>query len=556
MVETEHELAAVASALIGDHVWFSVPDRWRVRRARTIPAPTLSDIREAIRAGEDPLGEAFCRIRSPQQRRGHGATYTPKPIVDAMIAWAAETDRVPQRIVDPGAGSGRFLIAASRAFPKAELIAVEVDPLAALMTHANAAILGFAERLVVKLVDYRELTLPMTSGTTLFVGNPPYVRHHDINRRWKAWYGAVARSFGIPASRLAGLHLHFFLKTRQLARPGDYGVFITAAEWLDVNYGLVLRRMLADGLGGTAVHVIDPKALPFPGTFATGAITCFRVGRRPNQLTVRIVDSLEKLAPLSQGSGIAWRELELASRWSPLLRGGPEPRHGDIELGEIFSVHRGQVTGCNAVWIAGPEAANLPARYLFPAVTKARELLTTGEVLATARALKKVVDLPLDLDEMTAVERAQIDEFLAWARRMKAHQSFIATHRRAWWSVGLKHPAAILCTYMARRAPAFVLNRVGARHLNIAHGLYPRGPLSDGDLQAILAYLRLHTGTAGGRVYAGGLVKFEPKELERIRLPRLEDIHGQLAEEKSIAEALVARRAASRRPDSDAWVSE
>ncbi len=556
MIETEHELAAVAGALIGDYVWVSAPGRQRVPRTRTISARELSAIREAIRAGEDPLGEAFCRIRSPQERRSRGATYTPKLIVDAMVGWAVETAKTPQRIVDPGSGSGRFLAAAARVFAKAELLAVEVDPLAALMTRANAAVLGFAGRLSIKLVDYRALSLPTISGPTLFIGNPPYVRHHDIEPRWKEWFGEAARSFGLTASRLAGLHVHFFLKTRQLARPGDFGAFITAAEWLDVNYGSVLRRMLADGLGGTALHVIDPKALPFSGAFTTGAITCFRVGRRPDQFTMRSVDSLEKLAPLSQGVGIAWSKLECAPRWSPLLRQTPGPRQGDIELGELFRVHRGQVTGCNAVWIAGPEAASLPARYLFPAVTKARELLAAGDTLAQATHLRKVVDLPVELDELTARERDRVDEFLAWARRMKAHRSFIATHRRAWWSVGLKRPAAILCTYMARRAPAFVLNRTGARHLNIAHGLYPREPFAEPDLLAILSYLRRHTSTAGGRVYAGGLVKFEPKELERIRLPRLEDIHGYIAEEKGVRETVVARRPASRRRHGEGRVSK
>ncbi len=68
--------------------------------------------------------------------------------------------------------------------------------------------------------------------------------------------------------------------------------------------------------------------------------------------------------------------------------------------------------------------------------------------------------------------------------------------------------------------------RPSARHINIAHGLYPREPLSEAAIAAILAYLRGHTSTAGGRIYAGGLVKFEPKELERLLLPRLEDIHG------------------------------
>jgi hypothetical protein len=79
---------------------------------------------------------------------------------------------------------------------------------------------------------------------------------------------------------------------------------------------------------------------------------------------------------------------------------------------------------------------------------------------------------------------------------------------------------------MARQAPAFVLNTAKARHINIAHGLYPRNPLSENTLAAILVWLRQHVGTSGGRTYAGGLVKFEPKELERIPIPSLEDIHA------------------------------
>jgi hypothetical protein len=540
MIATERDLAAVAGALIGKKICLSAAERHLVPRTQIVPARELKTIREAIRAGKDPLGEAFCRIRSSEERRNSGATYTPKPIIDAMITWAAATDPAPQRIVDPGSGSGRFLSAAAEVFPKADLIAVEIDPLATLMTRANAAVLGYAQRLTVQLVDYRDLTLPAINGSTLFIGNPPYVRHHDIKAEWKIWFGKTARSFGFTASGLAGLHVHFFLKTRQLARPGDFGAFITAAEWLDVNYGSVLRRMLADGLGGSALHVINPAALPFAGTFTTGAITCFCVGHRPDQLTVRTVDSLDQLAPLSQGSTVEWSAVEAAPRWSALFRQSQAPHYGGIELGELFRVHRGQVTGCNAAWIEGANTPPLPARYLFSAITKARELISAGDTLASATNLKKVIDLPLDLDDLNETERSQVDHFLAWAKRLKAHHSFIATHRRAWWSVGLKDPAAILCTYMARRAPAFVLNRAGARHLNIAHGLYPREPLADRDLWAILAYLRRHTSTAGGRVYAGGLVKFEPKELERLRLPRLEDIHGYVAETKDITQEVVA----------------
>jgi adenine-specific DNA-methyltransferase len=267
------------------------------------------------------------------------------------------------------------------------------------------------------------------------------------------------------------------------------------------------------------LHVIDPKALPFTGTFSTGAITCFRVGHRPDQLTIRTVDSLAKLAPLSAGRRVEWSELEAASRWSVLVRQGPRALPGQIELGELFRVHRGQVTGCNAAWIAGDEASDLPGRFLFPTITKARELIAAGDALDSAAALRNVVDLPRDLDQLSAKERAAVDEFLAWAKRMNAHKSFVATHRRAWWSVELRKPAPILCTYMARRAPAFVRNHACARHLNIAHGLYPIQPLSNATLDAIARHLRETVCMSSGRVYAGGLVKFEPGEVSRLHIP-------------------------------------
>jgi len=534
----ERRLASLAAALIGDAAALSLAETKLLARAHPLDAHVVAEARARILAGEDPLGTEFCTLRSAEQRRQRGATYTPTSIVDAMVAWAHAEISTPARVVDPGAGSGRFLIAAARKFPDAELIAIDIDPLAALMLRANARVLGFADRLVVQLVDYRSLVLPAIAGPTLFIGNPPYVRHHDIAEHWKAWFADTAKRFGFTASKLAGLHIHFFFKTRELARAGDYGAFITAAEWLDVNYGGVLRRMLADGLGGTAVHIIDPKAQPFADALTTGAITCFRVGSRPAEIVMRSVDALADLAPLGHGRAVAWNEIAGAPKWSVFVREQPQAPAGFIELGELFRVHRGQVTGGNDVWIDSDAGREVPKRFKPFTVTRARELLVAGAELTSTKGLHRVIDLPADLDVLDADERKAVQRFLTWARRHGAHESYIATHRRAWWSVGLRAPAPILCTYMARQAPTFVRNRVKARHINIAHGLYPRAPLGDVALAAVVAYLRRHTSTAGGRTYAGGLVKFEPKELERILLPRVEDIHGYLAESAPAPQAL------------------
>jgi SAM-dependent methyltransferase len=503
-VTSEGELARVCRALLG--------------AAPAVPRQLVAAYEQAIAAGGDPLGDAFTRLRSPAERRPRGATYTPAPIVAAMIGWARE-QVAPVRVVDPGCGSGRFLVAAGRAFPAAELIGVEIDPLAAQLARANLAAAGLAGRARVEEADYRALALGAAGGPTLFAGNPPYVRHHAIAPRWKAWLTRRAAARGIAARQLAGLHVHFLLATAELARPGDAGIFITAAEWLDVNYGRLARALLAGPLGMVRLDLLDPALRAFPDAQATAAIAAFQVGTAQRTVRLRRVRTLGRIAPLAGGRAVDRAALAAEPRWSSLAdaaRRRARP-HG-IELGELCRVHRGQVTGANRIWIARDDTPALPAHLLVPAVTRARELFAAGPELASRAALRRVVDLPADLDELGAEERAQVDRFLRWARRAGADRPYVARHRSPWWSVRLLPPAPILVTYMARRPPAFVRNRAAARHLNIAHGVYPRTPMSASALDGLAAALRAAAGGAAGRVYAGGLMKLEPREIERMRI--------------------------------------
>lgn len=520
-MQTQQELLAACLTLLGSaNKGLSAGERELLRSTSVEPLDARSgrELRTAIRRGEDPLGDAFSTIRSSKERRVSGAVYTPIPIVRSMTSWLSG-QCTPARIVDPGAGSGRFILAAGETFPRAQLIAVETDPLAALMLRANLSARGWTSRADVLVSDFREIKLPYAEGVTAFIGNPPYVRHHDITPTWKAWYASRFAEFDIKASALAGLHLHFFLKTKLLSKPGDVGAFITSAEWMDVNYGSALRRLLVQELGGLALHVLEPQVQAFPGTASTAAITCFRVGESKQPVRVRSVSQLAGLNGLTKGTDVPRDELLAAARWSIIVRPTGLPAKGGMELGDVFRVHRGQVTGANSIWIAGDEASRLPERVKLPSVTKAKDLIQAGANLRSVDALRRVVDLPPDLDDFTKDERRHIAAFLAWAKANGGDQSYIAQHRKAWWSVGLRAPAPILCTYMARRPPQFTLNDCGARHINIAHGLYPREKLAAHNLSHLVSWLNTHIETGSGRTYAGGLTKFEPKEIERLRIP-------------------------------------
>lgn len=531
-LDTEAQLAAVAVGLMADR---DIPLGSQERRLTTTatgkPGSRLIDsLRADIREGLDPLGQAFIRLRSAEVRRSDGAVYTPPAIVSPMVAWASRQE-APCRIVDPGAGSGRFLLAAAKQFPGAQLVAIEPDPLARLLLYANAVQQGVHRRLQVRALDYRRIALKPIACPTVFIGNPPYVRHHQITGQWKAWLAKLAGKYGLPVSKLAGLHVHFFLQTLKLARPGDFGCFVTSSEWLDVNYGKLLRRMLTGPLPATAVQIIDPAALPFQDTQTTGVITCFHTLARPSDnIRVGRVTDADQLLNLNHGRLIDRSTLSDAPRWTRLAAepGLAAREQHTVRVGDLFRVHRGQVTGANKVWIVGASySGKLPRRWCRPTVTRAHELIAAKGMLRSTTGLQEILDLPVDLDELTSGERRQVDAFLRWAEEQGTPDGYVASHRRAWWSVQLRDPAPILCTYMARRPPVFVQNRCGASHINIAHGLYPRDPMDDRLIAAYTAYLNQYVSIADGRTYAGGLTKFEPGEIEHLSVPSIEDIHEQ-----------------------------
>ena len=474
---------------------------------------------DLIRSGCDPLGDALMRLRPPEVRRPLGATYTPPGIVSSMVGWLAGRRR-PVRVIDPGTGSARFLVAAGRAMPEADLVGVEIDPLAALLARANLTAAGLDHRARILVQDYRSADLGACVGTTAYIGNPPYVRHHQIEPEWKQWLARSAASLGLKASGLAGMHVHFMLATALHARTGDIGTFVTSAEWLDVNYGRLPRQLLTNGLGGLSIHLVAAEATPFDDAATTAAVTCFEVGSTAPTIRLRRVKRPTDLRALDGGKPFSRQQMAEAPRWSSLLNGSRRPPTGYVELGELCTVHRGAVTGANATWITDADDPRLPTSVLVPSITRAKELFEARDgVLRSTSGLRAVVDLPGDLDILDDAKRRAVEEFLDAAIRRGIRSGYIARNRNPWWSVGLRPPAPILATYMARRPPAFVRNVAEARNVNVVHGIYPREPMPKPALDALAAALRAAAPSAVGRTYAGGLVKFEPSEMARIPVP-------------------------------------
>lgn len=467
-------------------------------------------------AGHDPLGEAYARAHLPEERRASGITLTPQWLVQRMLDLAATRDGF-DTVVDCGAGSGRFAIAAALRFPHARVIAVEAHPEMAALLRRRLRDEALSHRVELLEADYRQAGLP-ARGRTLFVGNPPYVRHHDLEPQWKEWYRRTMAAHGIVASQLAGLHAQFMLRTVELMRDGDAMLFVTAAEWLDNGYGQAVRDLLG-GAGDVALRSLwlaAPDESVFPDALVSSVVVEAQRGGGDAAVQTGMIAgrALHPVRRLDRAS------LRAAQRWTPLCREQPIAIAGGAELGELFRITRGQVTGLNSAWVVKPEDA-MPATLTVPAITRAREII--DDLAATREGvarLARVVDLPSDLDALASPEREAALRFVDRARALGADRSYIARHRTPWYRVGMREPPAAFVSYMGRRPPVFRANPQRVSFLNIAHGLYPRAPMAEVVLSRILQHLNTTTDLYSGRVYGGGLAKFEPSDIARLRVPR------------------------------------
>ena len=301
---------------------------------------------------------------------------------------------------------------------------------------------------------------------------PSLVRHHPIAPALEAVARAGRPRPGLAASQLAGLHVHFFLAPRRAPAPGDRGAFITAAEWLDVNYGRLVREL--PWRPGRRDHSrrIEPRPSPsgrrrhrrrhlLPASRRAAARFVCGASRRSEA-------RLARGRPAGPG-----RAPGDARRWSPLTRAARAVPEDHVELGELCPGPPREVTGATT-WIVRRREPDLPAPVLFPRSRAPRALRCRRRPCPDRPPAPGRGPAP-GPRWLSRPRTAALERFLARARRDGATRATSLGARR-WWSVGLRAPAPILATYMARRPPAFVRNLAGARHINIAHGLYPREP--------------------------------------------------------------------------------
>lgn len=292
---------------------------------------------------DDVLGSIFEHLIPHEEQILLGQFYTPRPVADLLVAFTIDGDR--PFVVDPGCGSGTFLMSAYSYLAHAarlshkELLSIiwgfDLSPFAAELAVINLyrqdmsefqnfprIVPGnFFDRHPGETVEFPSARVTVGSPSKIpvpipkfdcIIGNPPYLRSQnqdDLDPGYRKQLFGAAAKVGVDAPAKTDLFAFFIYHTMRFMKPGSRLGFVTPTSWLTADYASSLQKALLGEV--RVVAVITSSAESFFPQVDVNALLL--VAERINaeeaseeDSVIRFVTLKRPLAKLIEGKGEYW----------------------------------------------------------------------------------------------------------------------------------------------------------------------------------------------------------------------------------------------------------
>jgi adenine-specific DNA-methyltransferase len=478
-----------------------------------------------------------------QNRKNLASFYTPPEVAQILTDWAITN--ASTTVLDPSLGGCAFLYAALETLrrmgnptPGRQIYGVDIDPDAQLYLKPLLLAGAMPEQFVIE--DFFNIA-PGYFGDSLFgavVGNPPYIRYHDIPDEAQGRAVARLKSFNIQVSGRASYWAFFLLYSMQFLHRGGRLAMILPGAFLHTDYSAQVRELLTRHFEEVTIYLLQERI--FEDTEEESVLVC-AAGARELHKTLRIgavkgVGDLEQAFENMQNST---RTLDSAEGDGGWLRALIEPealalydqlveRPNVIRMGEWVKTRIGVVTGNNEFFILSlveQAQRSISDDYLVPIIRRSVHL--TG-LWVRDQDLQFLAEngnkfLLLALNQVESKLPTPLQEYIRYGQEAGVPRSRKCRDRRPWYVVPHTFVPRAFMPCMSAAWPRLVINQSGYTCTNNILRVFWK------EERAAEDWLRLALGTLStlsqlsaelvGRSYGGGVLKLEPKELARLAVP-------------------------------------
>ncbi len=484
--------------------------------------------------------------KTQEERNRLGQFSTPATLACDILEYSKSIlpEHSKIRFMDPAFGTGSFYSALLRTFPKSRIenaSGYEIDD------EIGKRAIELWKDTPLKLIvsDFTKAKPPKTDEekNNLLICNPPYVRHHHLSMEDKERLKKIVNKIGdINLNGLSGFYCYYLCISHNWMSDDGLACWLIPSEFMDVKYGMELKKYLLGRVTLLHIHRFNPKDLQFDDALVSSAVVWFKKSKPPSDHHVRFTYGGTLQNPEYE-KNIPVDTLRSSSKWTKFPMAFSDNQSNDDEydhfrLADLFTVKRGLATGDNSFFVLTEEEVSkhgIPSEYLRPILPSPR-YLKTSRIEADEHGLpllnEKLFLLSCDLPENDVrAKYPLLMKYLEKGIEKGVSERYLCKHREPWYSQENRPPALFLCTYMGRgdsndgKHFRFILNKSNATAANSYLMLYPKPFVKKAfDEKPYLIEMMWHALNeikqesliGEGRVYGGGLHKIEPKELNNV----------------------------------------
>lgn len=478
-----------------------------------------------------------------------GGYYTPSPIAQFICSWAIKNNN--DMVLEPSCGDGNFIEAAIQRFSElgingadlyGRIKGIELIPEEAQKATQRASRFGLNGDTIINNDFFSFISNQKGISYNSIIGNPPFIRYQNFPPKHRDIAIQMMEDLGLKPNKLTNIWVPFLvICSSLLVEDGRLGMVIPA-ELFQVKYAEQTRLFLSSFF--ERITIVTFKKLVFDGIQQEVVIMlCEKTVENTQGIRVLQLEDLDQLSEIDfnavaetevvdiRHDNEKWTKYFLNPREIDFLREIKDSKRIPL-ANNILDADVGIVTGRNEFFMlkqSQVEEWNLQ-NVTTKVVSKSNQLsgIIFTDTDFDSNAQK---DLPIQLFLPENTEFKLLDEhsktYIKFGEEKEFHTGYKCRIRKKWYITPSLWIPQGFALRQVNRYPKLVLNHVEASSTDTIHRL--RFLSEEYSPQSIvvcfLNSLTFAFSEVTGRSYGGGVMTFEPTEIEELLIPVVED-HG------------------------------
>lgn len=496
-----------------------------------------------------------------------GGYYTPKPIADFLCRWSI--DNSTQTVLEPSCGDGNFIESAILRYNelgikgkelKGKIKGIELLEEESLKAKKRAADLGLNSNTIENRDFFNFIKNNSSTKYDTVIGNPPFIRYQNFPEEHRSIAIEMMQSLGLNPNKLTNIWVPFLVISSSLLNNNGKMAMVIPAELFQVKYAAETRVYLSKFF--ERITIVTFKKLVFENIQQEVVLLlCEKSVEHGKGIRVIECENLEDLKSIDfdkiNGSNVKpidhstekWTKYFLTEEEINLLKKLKSDSR-IISCGDILDVDVGLVTGRNEFFMLKEEQVKEwgLGKYTIPVTSKSNQLkgVTFSEQdFATNSKVQNSIHLFMPPNEEFEDLPDVCQKYIRYGESKGFNTGYKTRIRKRWYiTPSLWIPDAFALRQVGDY-PKLILNQTGASSTDTIHRVRFKTDIDRMSLViSFMNSLSFAFSEVTGRSYGGGVLTFEPTEIEEIKIPKPIDLDidfnhvDSLIRERKIEEVL------------------